>query len=268
MIPRFLPALCFLFLGKGKANNMPKLTDLEITDKLNITTTTKVLDIGGSFNQHEIIKVDTLVDLIPPDKNPYWPSTLKAKKFVQLDITKEKLPFKDKEFDVCLCTHVLEDLYNPFLVIDEMSRVAKRGYIATPSRGVDMEFSHYNLTDWLTGARRQPGHSHHHWFFENKSDQLYVVPKIYPLLYTGEFQITNWTGEEESSLFWKDKINYEVLGSIDTHGIIKEYRKFMAANKGKYRRSPVLFYIDNPYYIVKELVKYLFHRGMGFVRKT
>src|SRR5687768_10284392 len=140
------------------------LTDLEIIKKLKIKSTDRVLDIGGSMRQHEFIKIDTLADILPPEEAPYWPTKLSANKFVKVDITKSKLPFKDKEFDVCLCTHTLEDLPSPFLVIEEMSRVAKRGLIVTPSMGQDMVFLPIDYTDWLTGARRVPGHAHHKWF--------------------------------------------------------------------------------------------------------
>ena len=106
--------------------------------------------------QHDLIKIDTLVDMMRPEEAPYGPSKLLAKKFIKVDITNEKLPFTDKEFDICLCTHVLEDLASPFLVMNEMSRVAKKGLIVTPSMGEDMKFTPIDYTDWLTGARRVP----------------------------------------------------------------------------------------------------------------
>ncbi len=241
------------------------MTDAQLKDKLKIKPADRVLDIGGSLNQHREISVDTLVDLYPPQKAPYWPSKLAAKHFVQRDICRQALPFKNKEFDVCLCTHTLEDLYNPFLVMDEMSRVARRGYIATPSRGKDMEFSHYNLTDWLTGARRQPGLSHHHWFFEAEKSALKITPKIYPLLYTSEFFITNWKGEAQTRFFWEGKITYSVVSAVDQHKLIAQYREFLAQNKDQWERGPVLFYVDSPIWIVKEWAKKFLGRGQGYV---
>lgn len=236
------------------------MNDEELIRQFKIKPGDRVLDIGGSLKQHQKISIDTLVDLYHPEKAPYWPSKLKASHFVQLDVTREKLPFADKAFDVCLCTHVLEDLYNPFQIMEEMSRVAKRGYIATPSRGLDMEFSHFNLTDWATGPRRQPGLSHHHWFFENKNNKLSITPKIYPILYTAEFHVTRWSGEKECQFFWKDKIEFDVFPAVDTHAIIKEYRDFIRANQGKIQKGPVLFYLDSPFYIFKECLKYFLRR--------
>lgn len=231
------------------------MTDEDLIAKLKIEPKDRVLDIGGSSKQHQGINVDIMVDFYPPEKAPYWPSKLLAKKFVQLDIMREKLPFKDGEFDVCLCTHVLEDLYNPFLILEEMSRVAKRGYIATPSRGKEMVFLHFNLTDWQTGPRRQPGLSHHHWFIENVNGQLVFTPKIFPILYTSEFHITKWTGEEECQYFWKNKISYDFFSQIDTHAIIENYREFVRINSDKIAKGAVLFYLDNPLVIFRELAK-------------
>lgn len=231
------------------------MNDQDLITKLKIGPHDRVLDIGGSLKQHNQIKVDTLVDLYHPEKAPYWPSKLKAQHFIQLNIARQKLPFADKEFDVCLCTHTLEDLSNPFLVLDEIPRVAKRGYLAMPSRGKDMEFSHFNLTDWGTGARRQPGLSHHHWFFEAKGQKLIITPKIYPILYTSEFHLVKWSGEEECQFFWTDKISYEVFPSVNTHALIENYRDFVRKNQSKIHKGPVLFYLDNPWYIFKECLK-------------
>src|SRR3989344_2135249 len=171
------------------------ISDREIISRFKIRPKDKVLDIGGSMRQRDDIRVDTLVDIIAPEEAPYGPSKLRAKNFVRLDVTRDKLPFGDKEFDFCLCSHTLEDLTNPFLVIEEMGRVAKRGLIVTPSMGADMVFSRINFTDWLTGARRVPGLGHHKWFFSNKSGKMMIIPKNYPILYTGEFRFVKWTGE-------------------------------------------------------------------------
>jgi ubiquinone/menaquinone biosynthesis C-methylase UbiE len=86
------------------------LTDSEIIEKLNIKEGERILDIGGSMKQHSEIKIDTLIDIIRPEDAPYGKSKLKAKKFIKVDVTSQKLPIGDKEFDVCLCTHTLEDL--------------------------------------------------------------------------------------------------------------------------------------------------------------
>lgn len=240
------------------------LKDRQIVEKLKITEKTKVLDVGGSMTQHETIHIDTLVDIIRPEKSPYGPSKLKAQRFVQLDITKHKLPFRDKEFDVCLCTHTLEDLTTPFLIIDEMSRVAKRGLIVTPSMGYDLVFSPIDYTEWLSGARRVPGQAHHKWFFIESKKGLEVIPKNYPVLYTSEFQVRKWLGEQEMVYFWENKIHYKEFISLNMHSLIDRYASFYKGNKKYITKGRTLIFLDNPVSVAKAMIKKVIKRGKGY----
>ena len=240
------------------------LSDLQIRKLLNLRDSERVLDVGGSMRQHEEINVDTITDFIRPEDSPYDPSVLKAKHFVKVDVTRDRLPFKDKEFDVCLCTHTLEDLPNPFLIMEEMSRVAKRGLIVTPSMGYDMVFTPIDYTDWLTGAKRVPGEAHHKWFFINKGKTLEVIPKYYGILYTPEFQISEWNGEREMVYVWKNKINYSEFNGINIHRLIDRYKKFINTNKKYIKKSRALFFVDSPWNMAKAILKKILKRGNGY----
>lgn len=46
----------------------------------------------------------------------------------------ENMPFGDKEFDFVYCSHVLEHSQDPEKACREMMRVARRGFIETPTR--------------------------------------------------------------------------------------------------------------------------------------
>jgi hypothetical protein len=241
------------------------VADQEIIDKYKIKGRDRVLDVGGSMDQHKHIKVDTLVDIIRPEDAPYGPSKLRAKNFVKVDITKDRLPFKDKEFDFCLCTHTLEDLYNPFLVLSEMQRVAKRGLIVTPSMGHDMVYTHVDITDWLTGVRRLPGEAHHKWFFQKTGiNTVHIIPKVYPVLYTSDFHITEYKGEPEFIFYWKDKFKVLEEMSLNIHELIEVYRGFLNKNKKLIKKGTTLFYLDEPTYYLKAFVKKIFKLGEGF----
>ena len=50
----------------------------------------------------------------------------------------ENMPFEDKEFDFIYCSHVLEHAEHPDKACMEIMRVAKRGYIETPTKGKDI----------------------------------------------------------------------------------------------------------------------------------
>lgn len=89
-----------------------------------------------------------------------------------VDVGKDKLPFPDKSFHFVYCRHVLEDMANPFHLVAEMSRVAKAGYIETPSPiceltcGVDG-----NAPPWR-------GYNHHRWFVWDNGGELTFLSKF------------------------------------------------------------------------------------------
>lgn len=99
--------------------------------KANIKKGDKVLDIGSGHFPHP--KADIIVDKFVDDNTHRSDNihVLKHQKFIQAD--GENLPFEDNEFDYVVCTHVLEHVENPERFISEMCRVAKRGYLETPS---------------------------------------------------------------------------------------------------------------------------------------
>jgi hypothetical protein len=64
-------------------------------------------------------------------------------------------PFADKTFDFAVCSHVLEDVRDPIWICSELSRVAKAGYIETPSRVLEQSRGVENP--------RYAGYMHHRW---------------------------------------------------------------------------------------------------------
>jgi SAM-dependent methyltransferase/predicted O-methyltransferase YrrM len=50
----------------------------------------------------------------------------------------ESMPFADRTFDFVYCSHVLEHVDDPERACRELMRVARRGYIETPTRGKDV----------------------------------------------------------------------------------------------------------------------------------
>jgi len=103
-----------------------------------------------------------------------WVDEEKARlgKYKNADICSEILPYKNKEFDFVYARHVIEDLWNPIHAIKEISRIAKRGYLETPSplcemsKGVD------------GGDPPYRGYSHHRYFVWNDSNVLHLLPKF------------------------------------------------------------------------------------------
>jgi hypothetical protein len=91
------------------------------------------------------------------------------------DLNREPLPYPDKSFDFVYCRHVLEDLYDPFRVCDEMSRVARAGFIETPSPLAEF----CKGVDGSSPAWR--GYHHHRYFVWDQDGVLTFLGK-YPLV--------------------------------------------------------------------------------------
>ena len=70
---------------------------------------------------------------------------------------REPWPYEDDQFDLVLCVTTLEDVRDPVWVCQEMSRVARAGYLEVPSV--------LNELTWrLPGEGAYVGNRHHHWF--------------------------------------------------------------------------------------------------------
>ena len=83
----------------------------------------KVLDIGCGFTAHE--KANVVCDV--QDLSNFY----KDKNFVKLN--DKKLPFRDKEFDFVIASHVIEHVEDVSFFIKELERVSSKGYIELPT---------------------------------------------------------------------------------------------------------------------------------------
>ena len=84
----------------------------------------KVLDIGCGYGANKY--ATTISDII--DLSNHY----KDKTFVK--ITEKKLPFKDKEFDFVISSHVAEHVEDISYFLNELARVGKKGYIEVPTK--------------------------------------------------------------------------------------------------------------------------------------
>ena len=103
---------------------MIKRSSKEFIDKfLDKNPNWKILDIGCGYTAHESATV--ICDI--QDLSSYY----KNKNFVKLE--NNKLPFKDKEFDFVIASHVLEHVNDVNTFIEELERVSSKGYIELPT---------------------------------------------------------------------------------------------------------------------------------------
>ena len=87
-----------------------------------------VLEVGAGGNPY--FRSNILVDAYEETSERHWvPLTLDRPTVLAFV---EKLPFKDKQFDYVIASHVLEHSQHPEQFLNELQRVAKAGYIEVP----------------------------------------------------------------------------------------------------------------------------------------
>jgi ubiquinone/menaquinone biosynthesis C-methylase UbiE len=153
---------------------------------LKISRKASVLEVGGGHNPHprSNVVVDKYID-----SNYHRHSNIKVLKnqeFIEAD--GENLPFGDNEFDYVICNQVLEHVQNPAAFLKEQMRVARSGYLETPS---------------LIGEYLFPKESHK-WLILELDNKLVLVEKDKYWFKTGlDFGFLFLTWLQKTSLGYK-----------------------------------------------------------------
>jgi hypothetical protein len=184
-----------------------------------------VLDIGGwasPFNG-----ATHVMDSSPYETRGYYASLggapyqgPKTERFtratwIQRDVCdREPYPFADKSVDFVICSHTLEDVRDPIWVCSEMRRIARAGYIETPSRAAE------SSRGWE--SPNIAGLTHHRWLVEIEGDRItfahkphaihrhwrYALPASYFRALTEEQRVT-W-------LFWDGTFEFGEAMAIES----------------------------------------------------
>ena len=158
-----------------------------------------ILDIGCGYNANKFAKV---VCDIQDLSNHYH-----DKEFIRL--TEKKLPFKDKEFDFVVASHVIEHVEDVDFFIKEIERVSKKGYIELPTMLEDnLVFENKNDHIW-------------HMDFDDVGNRLLISKKIQyfePVLTVSTIKKLNeiFRTSLVLELIWEDSINYIVNQSTES----------------------------------------------------
>ena len=157
----------------------------------------KILDIGCGYRPHP--KANTVAD-VQNFKDLY-----KDKRFVQ--ILNKNLPFKDKEFDFVIASHVIEHVNDFEFFIKELERISTKGYIELPTR----------LADNLVYENKN---DHIWWFcYDDISNNLIASKKnqiINPFINVSTAKLFEKLFRESFviELFWEKKIEYKIDNQI------------------------------------------------------
>ena len=193
-----------------------------IDNLLQNNTTWNILDIGCGYNANKFAKVICDVQDL---SNHY-----QDKKFIRL--TEKKLPFKDKEFDFVVASHVMEHVEDVDFFIKELERVSKKGYIELPTMFED-NLVFENKKDHLW-----------HMDFDDVENKLLISKKVQyfePVITVSTIKKLNEVFRTSLvlELIWEDSISYILNQS--TEGTFKKISVLNLLKKYFSKRLRILF---------------------------
>jgi len=175
----------------------------------------KILDIGCGYRAHKNASV--IADI------QNFSDFYKEKKFVL--IQGKNLPFKDKEFDFVIASHVIEHVDDFEFFIKELERISSKGYIELPSRlGDNLVFENVNEHIW--------------WFIFDDVNNILVASKKNQLIDSfitvstsrnffekifRESLVIELAWEEKIEYIIDNRIRYEKFKKISFFKIVKKY---------------------------------------------
>jgi len=182
-----------------------------------------VLDIGCGYraNKHAHVIADV------QDFSSFYPT----KKFVR--INDKKLPFKDKEFDFVIASHVIEHVEDFQFFVKELERISSQGYIELPSRlGDNLVFENKNDHIW--------------WFtFDDIKNSLIGSKRnqlVSPFLTVASGKLFEEMFRESLviELMWQNRIDYTIDSNLRLENF-KEISFFKILKKYLSKRLRVFF---------------------------
>ncbi len=196
---------------------MIKRTSIKNINKtLNENPNWRILDIGCGYRAHSNATV--IADV--KDLSTFY----KDKNFIK--INDKKLPFKNKEFDFVIASHVIEHIEDFEFFLNELERVSSKGYIELPTKlGDNLVIENKNDHIW--------------WFsFDDINKNLIASKKsqlIEPFLNvsTGKIFEEIFRDSLILEIYWEEKINYIIDQSsknknLETISFFKLIRKYFS----------------------------------------
>ena len=194
---------------------MLKRTSINFVNKiLSKNANWNVLDIGCGYRANENASVVADVQ----DLSDFY----KNKNFIKVE--EKRLPFKNKEFDFVIASHVIEHVDDFEFFIQELERISNKGYIELPSRLADnLVFENKNDHIWC-------------FTYDDLNNQIIASKRnqlVDPFITVSMAKILEQKFRESLvlELAWEDKIEYKIdnkirhedFNTISFFKIVKKY---------------------------------------------
>jgi len=188
------------------------------------------IDIGATANYWSYPECKIVLDSYPANKPDILQFDVNIENKKEWERVFEYVE-KNGKFDFSICSHTLEDVYNPIELISYLEKISKRGYIALPSKYDEFLKLYHN---------KYRGNAHHKQFFDIRSETLVIYPK-FNWIETDERSnlITTRNGPREVILCWEDNIPYRIFGNgkpfIGDDALITAYYNELLNNDDEYK---------------------------------
>tara|TARA_Y100000768_G_scaffold150589_1_gene112472 strand:- start:987 stop:2552 length:1566 start_codon:yes stop_codon:yes gene_type:complete len=185
-----------------------------------------VIDIGGSAEytnwSHSVI--DYIVDINKPKINN------KNIEYFLLNVNYETQWEKlfdfvkiNGKFDFCICSHIIEDIALPQVLLNNLQKISNEGFIGIPSK--------YRELSKINGD--YVGYIHHRWIYSIKNNKLLGFPKLNFIDHEKNLVNINNSSNNimDLSFFWKNSVPYSIInndymGPSEKH-VIEYYNKLL-----------------------------------------
>lgn len=216
-----------------------------------------VIDIGGSaeYTNWSYSVIDYIVDINEPQNNT------NNIKYFKLNVNFENdfkilLDYVNKhgKFDFCICSHIIEDISLPQVLLNNLKYIAKEGFIGVPSKYRELTKIEGNYV----------GYTHHRWIFSIKNNNLIGYPKLNFI--DSQEKLIN-IGDASNNLldlsfFWINSIEYSIINNNymgpNTKSVIKYYDNLLIDDLDKIKKNNEhiyhIEYIKNYKYIAGNFI--------------
>ena len=188
----------------------------------------RIIDVGASLNTWSKDVVDAIVDFQEPNvdsKIKVFPANINvAEDWAAIEAHVEE----HGKFDFSICSHTLEDLANPQLVIKQLSKISRAGYVSVPTKY--RELARFEMS---IQGKFYRGYIHHRWIFSIRDGSLLAFPKINYLEVDPWFDVVADFSEElmDLSFIWESEIPFSIVNGDflgpDTPSVIGYYRNLL-----------------------------------------
>lgn len=178
------------------------------------------IDVGASIYYWSYPECRFSVDIFPinKDNNTHFTVNLENP-----ETYKSVLDYVAQygKFDFSICSHTLEDVFNPIDVIKFLQQISNEGFIAVPSKYNEFTNLYNNL--WM-------GNAHHKQILDVIDDTIVIFPK-YPFIekLDRSKELLKYNKGVELAIFWKNEIPYRIFGNgvpfIGDDALIYNYYK-------------------------------------------